>query len=142
MLGGHNQRMHHHNQTADDWAPLSERQREVLDFLLSVDHPGVTELRRQTEFALAKPWDCGCASIDLTVDQTRAPQASITASPAVEAESKERDDPLRVFDLLLWVKDGWLAGIELVEYGYDRHEDAPKAFRPPMDFNDPHTRSA
>lgn len=114
--------------------PLTEREREILDFLLSVEMPGVEALREQASVAQAKPWDCGCASIDLVVDQERAPQSSIAVRPAIEANSKDRDEPHRIFDLLVWVDDGWLSGVELVEYGFDRHADAPDVFPPPTDF--------
>ena len=124
---------------ANDYRPLTGRQRETLDFLLSIETPGVEELRRQAKFALAKAWDCGCASIDLVVDQEHAPRSSITARPATETRSKERDDPQRIFDHLLWVEDGWLSGIELVEYGFERHEDAPDVFPPSSDFEPPFT---
>jgi hypothetical protein len=119
------------------YRPLTPREREVLDFLLSVETPGVEELRRQADFALARSWDSGCASIDLIVDQERGPRSSITRRPAIEATSKEREDPERIFDLLLWVDDGWLSGIEMVEYGFDRHEDAPDVFPEPSDFEPP-----
>jgi hypothetical protein len=124
------------------YRPLTSREREVLDFLLSVETPGVEELRRQADFTLAKSWDCGCASIDLIVDQECSPRSSIMRRPAIEAASKERDDLERVFDLLLWVDDGWLSGIELVEYGSERHEDAPDVFPEPNDFDPPVTYHA
>lgn len=124
------------------YRPLTSREREVLDFLLSVETPGVDELRRQADFTLAKSWDCGCASIDLIVDQERSPRSSITRRPALEAASKEREEPKQVFDLLLWVDDGWLSGIELVEYGFERHEDAPDVFPEPNNFDPPGTYRA
>jgi hypothetical protein len=46
----------------------------------------------------------------------------------------------RVFDLLLWVDDGWLSAIELVEYS-GRHEEA-NVFPPPADFGPPGAGSA
>lgn len=116
---------------------LTPREREVLDFLLSIETPGVEELRQQADFTLARSWDCGCASIDLIVDQERGPRSSIAKRPAIEAASKEREDPERIFDLLLWVDDGWLSGMEMVEYGFDRHEDAPDTFPEPSDFEPP-----
>ncbi len=128
---------HGESDVSNDYRPLTARQREILDFLLSLELPGVEELRQQAKFTLAKPWDCGCASIDLVVDQEHASRSSITSRPAIETQSKERDDPERIFDLLLWVDDGWLSGIELVEYGFERHEDAPNVFPPPADFEPP-----
>jgi hypothetical protein len=121
--------------------PLTPREREILGYLLSAESPGVEELRQQSEVVLARPWDCGCASIALVVDQTRAHPSPIMGRPAIETQSKEREDPTRVFDLLLWVDDGWLSSIELVAYGFERHEDA-NVFPPPADFHRPATASA
>ena len=122
---------------------MSSREREILDFMLGgVAGIGIDALRKQASVALAKSWECGCASIDLLVDREAAPPSSITARPAIEAASNERQDPLRVFDLLLWVEDGWLSGIEIVEYGFERHEDSPDEFPPASDFAPPVFRSA
>jgi hypothetical protein len=122
----------------NDFRPLTPREREILDYLLSVETPGVAELRQQSQVALARRWPCGCASIDLAVDRRRVRPSPITARPAIEAQSKEREDPRRIFDLLLWVDGGWLSGIELVEYGFERHEDA-NVFPAPADFLPPVT---
>ena len=40
----------------------------------------------------------------------------------VEAITRERNDVNGTFDLLLWVDDGWLDGVEIVDY-VDRHGD-------------------
>jgi hypothetical protein len=125
----------------NDFRPLTPREREILDYLLSVETPGVSELRQQAEVVLARPWTCGCASIDLAVDRTGARSSPITGRPAIEAQSKEREDPKGILDLLLWVEDGWLSGIELVAYGFERHEDA-NVFPPPADFGPPGIRCA
>jgi len=65
--------------------PLSEREREILAFLLSA--PGLPDaevLRRQAEVAVCSgSCPCGCASIDVTVDPSAAPQAG--DCPLVEA---------------------------------------------------------
>jgi hypothetical protein len=42
---------------------------------------------------------------------------------------------------MLWVEDGWLSGMELVEYGFERHEDAPDVFPPAGDFEPPSART-
>ena len=51
----------------------------------------------------------------------------------VEAYSKERNDPSKVFDLLLWIEDGWLAGVEIVDY-VERHGDDSPDEIPPADY--------
>lgn len=120
--------------------PLSQREREVLDHLLSVETPGVEELRQQAATALAVPWDCGCASIDLIVDRSATLKSTIRARPAIESYSRERHDEHGILDLLVWVDDdGWLSAVEIVDYGekhgllheipHPRHFDAPQAGR-------------
>jgi hypothetical protein len=42
-----------------NYQPLTARQCETLDFLLSIETRGVEELRRQADAVLAKRWDCG-----------------------------------------------------------------------------------
>ena len=116
--------------------PLTHRQREILDFLLSVDMPGVDDLRRQAEFAeSAGPWAECCPSISLSIDRERAPQSSIRRSPAIEAWSRERDDPECLFDLLIFLDEGWLSTIELVHYG--ESDTGLSEFPPPDDFSPP-----
>ena len=128
-----------HGRAAAGPRPLTPREREILDHLLSVEAPGVGELRQQAETALATPWDCGCASIDLTVDRHAAPQSSIQARAAIEAASNERAEPF--LELLLWVDDeGWLSAIEVVDY-LDEHEESPEAIPPPTDFDPPRLSS-
>lgn len=118
----------------EDFRPLTDREREILEFLLSVEVPGIEELRQQVPFARAARWDCGCASFDLIVDRERAPRSAITASAAVEAYSKARNDPNKAFDLLLWVDDGWLAGVEIVDV--DQHGDDSPEEIPARDYWD------
>jgi hypothetical protein len=86
----------------EDFRPLTEREREILELLLSVELSGIDELREQVAFARAARWRCGCASFGLMVDRERAPRSAVTARPAVEAVSLERDDLNKAFELLLW----------------------------------------
>jgi hypothetical protein len=112
--------------------PLTDRQRKILDLLLTAEIAGVAELRQQARLASAKPWDCGCASVDLWVDRDHAPRSSGPTGPVTQADSKSPDDS--VIGLMLWVTDGWLSGIEMVEV-FDNHDDAPRVFPPPDSFD-------
>lgn len=69
-----------------------------------------------------------------------APRSSITASPAVEAITRERDDVNGTFDLLLWVDDGWLDGVEIVDYVNRRGYESPDEIPPPDSWNAPQAR--
>jgi hypothetical protein len=99
--------------------------------------PGSKNLREQVAYARAARWNCGCASFDVFVDREGVRRSSITASPAVEAYSKERDDPNTSFDLLLWVEDGWLAGVEIVDYVDQHGDDSPDEIPPPDYWHQP-----
>lgn len=124
----------------EPFRPLTEREREILNLLLSIDVAGIAELRSQALHASAARWDCGCASFDLQVDRQRALRSSIATSPAIEATTVEREDYRTTFDLLLWVDDGWLSGVEIVDY-VDRHGDeSPDEIPPPEAWNEPHAR--
>lgn len=124
----------------EEYRPLTRREREILEMLLSVAAPGIEELRAQVPCAEAARWNCGCASFELKVDRERAPRSSATARPAVEAITREREDVSRTFDLLLWVDDGWLAGVEIVDY-VDRHgEESPDEIPPPTEWEEPQAR--
>ncbi|HEX8863716.1 MAG TPA: hypothetical protein VGC06_32360 [Actinomycetes bacterium] len=51
--------------TAMDPRPLTRREQEVLEALLSVDFPGVDNLRRQAnEVLVVGECSCGCPSVD------------------------------------------------------------------------------
>jgi hypothetical protein len=124
----------------EEFRPLTGREREILEMLLSVPAPGVEELRAQVPHAEAARWSCGCASFALKVDRERAPRSSATARPFAEAATHEREDASRTFDLLLWVEDGWLSGVEIVDY-VDRHgDDSPEEIPPANDWEAPRPR--
>ena len=64
--------------------PLSEREPEVLIFLLSAPGiPDVDAFRRQAEVAVSSGRSCpyGCASIGLEVDHSAAPQEKGSVVP-------------------------------------------------------------
>jgi hypothetical protein len=78
--------------------------------------------------------------LNLRVDRDRARRSSLTASLAVEAMRRERDDVNGAFDLLLWSISGWLSGVEIVDL-VDRHgEDSPAEIPPPGLWDAPHAR--
>jgi hypothetical protein len=125
----------------EDYRQPTARERAILELLLSVETPGIEELRTQLPHVRVARWNCGCASFNVEVDRTLASPSQITNRPAVEAFSKQRDDPQKVFELLLWVTDGWLSGVEIVDY-VDRHGDeSPDEIPPPEDWQEPTVRS-
>ena len=117
--------------------PLTAREREILAFLLSVDTAGIQELRQQVDRALAVPWDCGCASIDLVVDRDTAPPSAFNG--VIESHTVQKHDPKRRLDLIVWIGDGFLTGVEIADH-VEPHGKFSKVFPPASGFDPPHVR--
>ena len=118
--------------------PLTERERAVLAFMLSVDEPRLDALREQARSAfVAEPWEDGCASIDLGVDRRHAPRSDVGTAGydtlVVETRS-DGTEPRVPYELLLFVRDGWLKSIEIVHYVPG---EVPVELPPPTALEDP-----
>lgn len=129
------------DEVREKYRPPTSREREILNMLLSVDAPGIEELRAQLPSARVARWSCGCASFNIKVDRSTAPQSRITRSPAVEAETRHRGDHQTALDLLLWIDDGWLTGVELVDYVDQHGDESPDEIPPPERWKPPQVRS-
>ena len=93
---------------------LTPVERGILDFLLAADFQGVRELREQAKTAVVTGLcDCGCPSFNLAVDASCA--AADAVHLPVEARGRKTGDDY--VELLLFVVDGLLVGIELLFYG-------------------------
>jgi hypothetical protein len=118
---------------AEPFRELTPRERETLDFLLSVDLPGVAELREQARHALAARSFDDYPTFDLQVDRARAPRSDAPHSrPASSAWAKDADNEWNLLHLLLWVTDGWLVGVEVSDVA--DADDEPPAEIPPPEF--------
>ena len=109
---------------------LTDREREILDLLLSIEVDGIDELRGQAAHVRAARWNCGCASFNLIVDRAKAPRSTVIRSPLSEASPREHGDPDGHYELLLWVRDGWLSGVEIVDYVERHGEQSPQEIPP------------
>lgn len=84
---------------------FTQRERAVLDHLLSVDFEGVEELRQQAASVVVNgDCACGCPSIDFA-----HPDVGPGLTPVANAQIMDTDDTLFVF-----TQGPWLAGIEYV----------------------------
>lgn len=99
--------------------PLTDREREVLTFLLDFD-PGASmreahrALVAQADFLrVTDRCDCGCASVMFDVDRDRAPRASGYDGHLLVSEAQHISESRQV---MLFVEDGWLNQIEIVDY--------------------------
>jgi hypothetical protein len=145
---------------------LTLREREILDFL--IDAPGLPDrerLLRQAEVATVdedRYCPCGCASIMLVVNPSRAPQARPLPHPCVFALANDLklvaerhgltlygDDGTHVYEgsdpvpseldgaclsLTLSCSDGWLSSVEISAIG---DFGTPEVFPPPDVFEPP-----
>lgn len=96
--------------------PLSTTERAVTEALLLRPFPGRDELLRQLSFASV--WgecECGCPTIDVSIPAEAGLPAPL-ADGIVAEDGGETDQGDR-FDLLLWVRAGYLSTLEVVVYG-------------------------
>jgi hypothetical protein len=109
--------------------PLTQLEQSILAKLFSVEAPDREALRSQiTEATVTGRCECGCASIELSVDRSLAEPASRTWRPfPVELAGRQGERPLEV---ILFVDDGWISYLELVWYD----EPAPPEFPPAESF--------
>ncbi len=145
--------------------PLTEREREILQFLLSAPGlPAREVLLQQVDAAVVdSECPCGCATIGLSVDQSAAPQARPLPRPVVEAFANDLrlvnerhglimlgddliydpsvpvpDDLWGTIGLMLFPEDGWLSSLEIWSVG---DFQTPAVFPPPDVFEPPEISS-
>ena len=112
---------------------LTAEERGALDFLLAGDFPGAGELREQAAAAIATGrCRCGCPTIDLSVDRTRAQRAPVTATVPVQSDAHDG-----LSFLLVFTDDGWLTLLELAWVG----DEPPDGFPPVKSYASPRAAS-
>ena len=103
----------------------------LLKLLLPADaFPDVSIYREQAEhLKVTGKCNCGCPTVNFTVDAARAQQATFHGDPLlpVEAETGDGEDYMQ---LILFARHGWLESLELVYY----NSNPPKAFPPLADL--------
>lgn len=95
----------------------------TLDFLLSAPVPHIEQLRSQLEgIQVIRECYCGCATVDLVPDQPRvAPATAFVAVSDVIAVAVSRPtSPQHPSTLMLHVRDGWIAELEIVDESGER----------------------
>lgn len=106
--------------------PLTERETEVLQLLLSAERPGVAELRHQARMATVVG-TCsaeGRPCVEFGVDQSAAAPAEVPSGHYIGAFT-DPADPAQTVWVDLWTANGWLAGIELSWIDYVPPEFLP-----------------
>jgi hypothetical protein len=113
--------------------PLTDREAETLEFMLSAAFPGNEVLREQASRALVvEQCTCGCATIDLGL-QSDAPVApEIQGAPLIQTRARDMD--AHPAGLMLFVRDGRLSSLEIVWYDESQiigEFPAPEFWEPP-----------
>jgi hypothetical protein len=99
--------------------PLSNDERSLLDGLLNQDFPGVDALRLQVEWVHAKRGcECGCGTIELVITRDGLPRSEAASPAPVEGLIVEPGGN-GVGGLILFLKDGYLASLEVYAYGIE-----------------------
>ena len=93
---------------------LRDKEKELLELMLSQPFEGSNELRSQVTHALVSSECEDCATIEFTVDRAARPAATPVRVP-VEAIGPATDG--EVTQVLLHVIDGYLAELELFRSG-------------------------
>lgn len=103
---------------------LSSNERSILDRILGFEFPGADMLRSQLHGLRAIcGCECGCATIDLVVDNTHSQRA--VDAPAVLPVTVTTNDGLG--GLIVFCRDGWLSRLEIYSVGDDPISEFPAA---------------
>ena len=108
--------------TTDPSRELRADERAVLQKLLSVDFPGVGELRLQIPHTRVRDeCGCGCPSVVFTVDKTAAPPAAVETN--IPVEGFVRPGRKTAVSAMLFVWEGYLHELEVMgrRDGFPKH---------------------
>jgi hypothetical protein len=114
--------------------PLTGREAETLEFMLSAGFPGDEVLREQAARALViEQCTCGCATIDFGLESDAPVAPEIQGAPLIQARARDMDE--HPVELMLFVRDGRLSSLEIVWYDESQMTGefpAPEFWRAPM----------
>ncbi len=113
--------------------PLTGREAEILEFMLSAAFPGNEVLREQASSALVlEQCTCGCATIDLGLEADAPVAPEIQGAPLIQTRARDMDE--HPVALMLFVRDGRLSSLEIVWYDESQMTGefpAPEFWGPP-----------
>jgi hypothetical protein len=113
--------------------PLTGREAETLEFMLSAGFPGNEVLREQASRALViEHCTCGCATIDFGLESDAPVAPQIQGAPLVQTGARDMDE--HPVALMLFVRDGRLSSLEIVWYDESQMTGefpAPDFWEPP-----------
>jgi hypothetical protein len=109
---------------------LNPEEARVLDRLLAVDFPDAGTLRAQLPHArVVGRCDCGCATVDLSVDRSRAKPATLVRGRPIPSEAVVLGDNAEpIGGVIVFLDDGYLSMLEVYAFG-----NSPIQEWPPLD---------
>lgn len=112
---------------------LTNREAGTLEFMLSAGLPGSEALREQAARAVViDQCTCGCATIDFGLDDADPAAAELQGAPLIQTRARDMD--AHPVSLMLFVRDGRLASLEIVWYDESQMTDEfpePAVWEPP-----------
>ena len=99
--------------------PLTATERAVAwNLLEGAGAPELDVLTRQLDVAVATgKCECGCPTISIAVDDTRALPTSYSGQPVATADYDGGS-------VMVWIEDGWLSHLEIYRWS----DEVPTAF--------------
>ncbi|HEY1568276.1 MAG TPA: hypothetical protein VGF68_14710 [Solirubrobacteraceae bacterium] len=95
--------------------PLTDREAETLQFMLSADLPDGEILREEAARAVVvEQCTCGCATIDFGLDGDAPAAPELQGAPLIQTRARDMD--AHPVSLMLFVRDGRVASLEIVFY--------------------------
>lgn len=115
--------------------PLTEREREILDFLLTANLPGIEKMRDQAETARAVRYSSRDPSFGLWLDSEGPLPSSGRARPVIQTYTKWQGNKDGLYSLILWADShGGPGSVELTPF----HDSGwPAVLPPPSEFEPP-----
>lgn len=102
---------------------LSAAEEALLQALLSYDFPGAAELRSQLPSVRVRGLSLDDPHVPLfEVADPKAPRAQVSDIVPIQARVRDADPPI---EILLFVKDGLLDSLEVVDYGSKTRRPLP-----------------
>jgi hypothetical protein len=117
--------------------PLTDREAQTLEFMLSAGFPGNEVLREQAPHAVViEQCTCGCATIDFDLERDAPVAPEIQGAPLIQTRARDMDE--HPVALMLFVREGRLSSLEIVWYD----ESQMTGEFPALDFWEPPTASS
>ena len=100
---------------------LNADEKRVLDVLLTLEFAGASKLRDQLPHTrVVGRCTCGCATVDLSVDKSKAPPAPLVRGRPIPVEGVVvGSDRQPIGGVIVFLDEGYLSMLEVYAFGND-----------------------